>query len=140
MSGQWNDKYRRKEKKKRDNLTIKKLLLLRRILLFSYWLRLQKQCLFFCCFRLGVLPCEQSLLRSSCEQGTSRTVYSPLFFRKIVEIERFALRAAILHECQNYLEGRGRFGRSYFSRPPPLRAIIPDARCLGTFKNQDGRH
>ena len=35
MSGQWNDKYRRKEKKKRDNLTIKKLLLLRRILLFK---------------------------------------------------------------------------------------------------------
>ena len=23
---------------------------------------------------------------------------------KIVEIERFALRAAFLHECQNYLE------------------------------------
>ena len=24
------------------------------------------------------------------------------FFHKIIEIERFALRAAILHECQNY--------------------------------------
>ena len=53
------------------------------------------------------------------------TVHSPLFFRKIVEIERFPLRAAILHECQNYLGGG---------------AIIPDARPLGTFKNQDGRH
>ena len=52
-------------------------------------------------------------------------VHSPLFFRKIVEIERFPLRAAILHECQNYLGGG---------------AIIPDARPLGTFKNQDGRH
>ena len=26
------------------------------------------------------------------------------FSAKIVEIERFALRAAILHECQNYLK------------------------------------
>ena len=25
----------------------------------------------------------------------------------------------------------------YFSRPPPPRAIIPDARPLGTFENQD---
>ena len=46
------------------------------------------------------------------------TVHSPLFFRKIVEIERFPLRAAILHECQNYLR-RG--------------AIIPDACLLGTL-------
>ena len=46
------------------------------------------------------------------------TVHSPLFFRKIVEIERFPLRAAILHECQNYL-GRG--------------AIIPNACLLGTL-------
>ena len=68
-----------------------------------------------------------------------RTVHSPLFFRKIVEIERFAFRAAILRECQNYLGGRGRFGRKRenFSRPPPPRAIIPDARPLGTFENQD---
>ena len=49
-------------------------------------------------------------------------IHSPLFFRKIIEIERFALRAAILHECQNY-----------------PRAIIPDARPLGTFENQDTR-
>ena len=27
----------------------------------------------------------------------------------------------------------------YFSCPPPPRAIIPDARPLGTFGNQDGR-
>ena len=27
------------------------------------------------------------------------------FFRKIIEIERFALQATILHECQNYLGG-----------------------------------
>ena len=26
----------------------------------------------------------------------------------------------------------------YFSRLPPPRAIIPDARPLGTFENQDG--
>ena len=34
------------------------------------------------------------------------------------------LRAAIFHECQNYSGGR---------------AIIPDARPLGTFENQDTR-
>ena len=55
-----------------------------------------------------------------------------------------------LHECQNYLGGGGGldvFGREgrekYFSRPsrPPLppRAIIPAARPLGTFENQDTR-
>ena len=31
------------------------------------------------------------------------TVHSPLFFRKIIEIKHFALRTAILDECQNYL-------------------------------------
>ena len=38
------------------------------------------------------------------------------------------LRAAILHECQNYLGGGGGLG-----------AIIPDARPLGTFENLDSR-
>ena len=38
------------------------------------------------------------------------------------------LPAAILHECQNYLGGRGGLG-----------GIIPDARPLGTFENQDTR-
>ena len=38
-------------------------------------------------------------------------VHSPYFPRKIVEIKHFALRAAILDECQNYLGGGGRFGR-----------------------------
>ena len=38
------------------------------------------------------------------------------------------LRAAILHECQNYLGGGGGLG-----------GIIPDARPLGTFENQDTR-
>ena len=41
-----------------------------------------------------------------------KTVHSPLFFRKIIEIESFALRAAILHECQNYLGGGGGLGGS----------------------------
>ena len=58
----------------------------------------------------------------------------------IVEIERFALRAAILHECQNYLGGGGGLGGSEKIGPPPPRAVIPDARPLGTFENQDGRH
>ena len=29
-------------------------------------------------------------------------LFTVLFFRKIIEIERFALGADILHECQNY--------------------------------------
>ena len=28
----------------------------------------------------------------------------------------------------------------YFSHPPPPTAIIPEARPLGTFENQDGCH
>ena len=40
-----------------------------------------------------------------------QTVHNHLFFRKTVEIEDFALRVAIL-ECQIYLGGGGRFGRS----------------------------
>ena len=45
------------------------------------------------------------------------------FSREFVQIERSALQAVILHECQNYLGGGGRFGRKrekYFSRPLPL--------------------
>ena len=64
--------------------------------------------------------------------GDDRLFTVLLFFCKIVEIDRFALRPAILHECQNYLE--------VFSHPPPLTAIIPDAHPLGTFENQVGRH
>ena len=54
--------------------------------------------------------------------------------RKIVEIERYALRVAILGEYQKYFAGGGgRFRRKrekYFSRPPPPRAtcMIPDPR------------
>ena len=52
-----------------------------------------------------------------------QTVHSPLFSRKIVEIERYVLRAVILHECQNYLAGGGRFGRKrekqYLAPLPP---------------------
>ena len=76
----------------------------------------------------------------------------------MAKIEGFALRASILHECQNYLGGGGglkgseknrgtvitslqlAFRRRFFSRPPPHTAIIPDACPLGTFENQDGRH
>ena len=35
---------------------------------------------------------------------------SPIFPYKFFEIERFALRAAILHECQNYLGSRRSWG------------------------------
>ena len=58
------------------------------------------------------------------------------------------LRAAILHECQNYLGGGAGAGaglggseKNIFLAPPPHppRAIIPDAGPLGTFENQDTR-
>ena len=57
-----------------------------------------------------------------------QTVHSPLFFRKITEIERFALRAVIFHECQNYL---GLFTVLYFpvrsSRSRALRYGLPSS-------------
>ena len=59
------------------------------------------------------------LLKSKFDQFECCPVHSPLLFRKIVEIERFALRAAILHDCQNYLG-------SYNPR-----RRLPDARPLG---------
>ena len=63
-----------------------------------------------------------------------KTVHSPLFFRKIVEIERYVYG---LPSCMRskLLRGRGRFGRKL--PPPTTTAIIPDARSLGTFENQD---
>ena len=48
-------------------------------------------------------------------EGKMSRVHS-LFFRKIIEIERFVLRAAILHECQNYLGGGGGLGGSEKNR------------------------
>ena len=73
--------------------------------------------------------------------------YSELRMRmcKIVGLERSALRAAILHECQNYLGGGVSVweeAREIIWLPPPPtspRAIIPGARPLGTFENQDSR-
>ena len=38
----------------------------------------------------------QSILSSTAKLGTEQTVHSPLFFRKIIEIESFALRATHL--------------------------------------------
>ena len=52
--------------------------------------------------------------------------HSPLFFRKIIEIERFALGAAI----SVWEEARKILLLSIFLAPLPL----------GTFENQDGRH
>ena len=49
-------------------------------------------------------------LRSNFKSVKPKTVHSPLFFRKMVAIERFALQAAILDECQNHLEGGERLG------------------------------
>ena len=51
-----------------------------------------------------------------CDIRARQTVHSPLFFRKIVEIERSALRVAISHECQNHLGGGGGLGGSEKNR------------------------
>ena len=51
------------------------------------------------CFLLGHLPfIWVNFGKRWRERGWP--VHSPQFFRKIVEIERFTLRAAILDECQ----------------------------------------
>ena len=57
--------------------------------------------------------------------------HSPLFFRKIVEIERFELPATILDECQIFFGGRERIPSThrYKTRRPP-----PQYK-----RNQDGR-
>ena len=49
---------------------------------------------------------------------------SQSFRRKIVEIENFALQAAISDECQIYLGGEGQF------------AINPDPHTFGTFETK----
>ena len=62
--------------------------------------------------------CLRAALKLATDLSKSDTCHYRLFtlprslvFREIVEIEHFALRAAILDECQNYLGGGGRFGR-----------------------------
>ena len=52
------------------------------------------------------------------------TVHSPLLSRKIVEIKRFKLRAAILDVCQNYLGV----------------ALNPNVHPLGTYKTKMAFH
>ena len=55
-------------------------------------------------------------------------LFTVLYF-SVIEIEHFALRATILHECQNYLGGGGGLGggererESYNPRRPPPRYI-----------------
>ena len=68
----------------------------------------------------------------------TRLVHISLFSRKIVEIERYALQAAILDQFKTSKGAGGGLGRS--PSPPRATSIIPDARPLGTFENQDGRH
>ena len=56
-------------------------------------------------------------------------IHSPLFFRKIVEIEWYVLRAAILHECQNYLGDGNGLGESETAQEfPPMWICHPHAR------------
>ena len=50
------------------------------------------------------------------------TVHTPLIYRKIVEIEDFALQMAVLDDCQIYLKGGGgveRFREEELKTPTP---------------------
>ena len=74
-------------------------------------------------FRDFIDPWQKEGLRILClttknisSSGCFLDCYSPLFSRTIVEIKRFALRAAILHECQNYLGGGDGLGGSEKNR------------------------
>ena len=61
------------------------------------------------------------------------------FFGKIVDIERFALRAAILDEFGIYLGAGEQFGwrREIFFLPSSShRLYTPDARPLGTYETK----
>ena len=58
------------------------------------------------------------------------TVHTPLIYRKIVEIEDFALQMAVLDDCQIYLKGGG--GGS--GTVSGIRAKNPNTRFLGRFE------
>ena len=59
-------------------------------------------------------------LVTSDREGMELDCSQSSIFRKIIEIARFALLAAILHECQNYLGGGGGLvgsEKNFFSPP-----------------------
>ena len=58
------------------------------------------------------------------------TVHTPLLFRKVVEIEDFALQVAILDECQNYLAGGGGGGGRTVSERRAKKAHLPAPRYI----------
>ena len=67
----------------------------------------------------------QSILSSTAKLGTEQTVHSPLFFRKIIEFESFALRG--YPSCMSVKTTLGAGGglgggekNIYFSRPAEL--------------------
>ena len=62
-----------------------------------------------------------------------KTVHSPLFSRKMVEIARFELRTAIQHQCQNYLGGRGGLGGSEKNR----RTVITSLQLAFRRRNRN---
>ena len=62
-----------------------------------------------------------------------KTVHSPLFSRKMVEIARFELQTAIQHQCQNYLGGRGGLGGSEKNR----RTVITSLQLAFRRRNRN---
>ena len=56
----------------------------------------------------------------------------PYFFSKIIEIERFALRAAILNKCQNYIGCGGRPLSSFDTHPSQL-PVTQSARSQRSY-------
>ena len=65
------------------------------------------------------------------EHHCKQTVHNPLFFRKILDIERFTLPATALDECQIFLGGGERVPSTHRYKPRrPLPRYI---------RNQDSR-
>ena len=103
---------------------------------------------FYLCFSL--LVCRQYLFRKGhlLQLGNLREVTMALVQTRLftvphfpVGIEHFTLWAAILDECQIYLEVSGQFGRKgekieLFSLPPFPHRIKPDAHPLGTYETK----
>lgn len=64
-----------------------------------------------------------------------QTVHSPRYFRKIVEIQRFALQVAILDKCQNYYWDRGGFGTKREKQETVQTLLRAQLACRGRYRN-----
>ena len=82
---------------------------------------------------IGLILCFIIIFYLFCCFVLYKTVHSPLFSRKMVEIARFELRTAIQHQCQNYLGGRGGLGGSEKNR----RTVITSLQLAFRRRNRN---